>query len=130
MLDKHGEFFPFAAAISPDGQVRPLDVYAGSEHPPSQEVIQHLLVVLKQGAQKGEFRATGICSDVRVMPPGSDEETDAIHASLEHKDGEAVSVFLPYKKKLLRGFQYGELFAAPSEPNVFAPAAPSPSEEA
>jgi hypothetical protein len=40
-------------------------------------------------------------------------DTDAVCVELEHRDGHAVEVYLPYRKKrLLRGVDYGDLSAA------------------
>jgi len=33
---------------------------------------------------------------------------------------EAVNVFMPYRKRMLRGITYGEIFASAADPLVFA----------
>ncbi len=51
-LEKNGEFFPFGVNMSADGKIRHAQGYTGDEHPPSQEVIDILLMGLKQGRMK------------------------------------------------------------------------------
>ena len=46
------------------------------------------------------------------FPPGETEKTDAICLGLEHQNGEAVDVCVPYKKEGLGKIAYGKLFAA------------------
>jgi len=63
------------------------------------------------------LRAAAICADVRIVPPGKSDKTDAISVGLEHQSGEAVTVFLPYEKGWLR---YGKLFASAREVQFFS----------
>ncbi len=120
MLAKHGEFFPHAAAMTVEGQVKLVDAYDGNEHPKSQAVLDMLHAGLREEAQKAEIRAAGVCFDVRAQPLGRSEKTDAIQVNLEHVDGEAISVFLPYKKSIFGRLKYGDLFATPG-PQVLFP---------
>jgi len=39
--------------------------------------------------------------------------------TLEENEGEAVNVFMPYRKRLLRGIEYGEIFASAADKSVF-----------
>ena len=92
----------------------------GDEHPASTDVIDSLYEVLSRSAASGEIRAAGICADVRITPPGSGDQTDAIRASIEHAQSDPVEVFMPYAKKRMRGFEFGDLFAQAGTPRVFA----------
>jgi hypothetical protein len=124
MLSESGEFFPFAAAMKRVGQIQSIGGYTGDEHPLSQDLIDLLVESLRRDAAAGTIRASGICMDVRTIPPGSSEKSDAICARLEHEDGEAIDVFLPYCKTLFGKFKYAAVFATPGNPEVFpAPAA-------
>ncbi len=118
-LERYGEFIPFAAAMSSTGEIASVAGDIGYEHPDSQEVIDFLTDVFQRQALAGEIKACGICIDSRVVPPGQTEKTDAILARLEHKDYEAVDVYLPYRKSLLRKITYGDLFGAVGTARVF-----------
>lgn len=121
MLAKHGEFYPFAATLKQSGELALEASHTGDDHSASSEVLVLLETGLRQRAQAEDsvLRATGICVDARVQPPSSTEKTDAIQMKLEHVDGEAIEVFLPYRKNFLGRLKYGELFAAPGTPTVF-----------
>ncbi|MBI2190810.1 MAG: hypothetical protein HYU36_02350 [Planctomycetes bacterium] len=120
MLAKHGEFHPFGVSLSRDGEMALEQGYTGDEHPPSEQMIDTLVGGLRAMAGKQEIRAAGICLDVRVTPPGTTEKSDAICARLEHENGEAVEVYLPYRKGWFGKIKYGEIFAGRGESKVFA----------
>jgi hypothetical protein len=120
MLDNHGEFYPFAAAVRSPGEIEMVASASEEEHPDSSVLIESLYEGLARQAAAGEIRAAGVCADVRVIPPDSTDNTDAISVAIEHASGDPVEVFLPYAKKKLRGVQYGELFAQAGVSRVFA----------
>jgi hypothetical protein len=122
MLSKHGEFYPFGASIDAKGEVTAQAAETGEENPDSQEVIAMLLAGMRAEAERGEIRAAGICYDSRVVPPGKTEKTDAIACRLEHRSGEAVQTFVPYRKGLLGRYKYDELFAAEGDQAIFSAA--------
>jgi hypothetical protein len=119
MLSKHGEFYPFGASMNPDGEVAANAADTGDEHPDSQELIVMMMEAFRREAAAGGIRAAGICVDVRTIPPGETEKTDAIKVGLEHQSGEAVDVFIPYEKGFLGKLKYGGLFAAARTPEFF-----------
>jgi hypothetical protein len=116
VLEKHSEFYPFAASVSSQGEVGMVGAYVGEERPSSQEVIDALYEALTGAAKRSEIRAAGVCVDVRLS--GRDEG-DAVRAALEHAKSDPVYVFLPYKRSRLRGTSYGELFATAGERRIF-----------
>ena len=118
MLDEHGEFFPFGATISSEGQLAMSGAMTDSDQPPSLELIDLMEEAFRQAASRGEIRASAICLDVLIRPSGA-EPTDAIEIRIEHQDADPVSVHLPYKKRRLRGIDYGDLSASPGTPRVF-----------
>jgi hypothetical protein len=120
MLKRYGEFYPFAQAVTSEGEMVALATYTGDEHPPSQQVIEELVTALRADAVEGRYRATGICFDVRVMPPNGAPKTDAVVIALEHAAGESIEVYLPYRKKRFGRITYGELFARAAAPRIFA----------
>jgi hypothetical protein len=119
MLKEHGEFFPFAYSLDLGGKVAMYGVDTGTEHPPSQQVIDILSSHYKKKAEARELRAVAICMDVRVVPPGERDKIDAICVGLEHETGEVVDVFEPYRKKWFGRLQYSELFAVEREAQFF-----------
>jgi len=119
MLERRGEFCPFGATMTSGGEIVAHGADAGKERPMSQELIDVLMQAFRRQAWAGEVRAIGICMDVKTIPPGQSEKTDAVCVCLEHHTGEAVEVFVPYRKGWLGRVQYGELFATPHAAEVF-----------
>ena len=117
MLKKHGEFFPFGAAVSATGEVGAHATYDGNETPASEEVIAMLVQGFQGEARGGKIRATGICYDGRIVQDG--KKVDAVIISLEHISGSATKTCVPYTKRLFGKYRFGELIAALDEPKVF-----------
>jgi hypothetical protein len=113
-LAEHGEFFPFAAAVGADGTPRLIAADPGlGERPASTDVLDQLVGGLRE--QAGDIRAAALVADVRVG------ESDAARVELEHRDGQAICVLLPYRgRRLRRGVDYGELGAAPGQPRIWS----------
>jgi hypothetical protein len=119
MLLKRGEFFPFGSCMRQTGKIVAHAAYTGDERPPSQSLIDLMTQAFRRQADDRQIRAAGICHDVRTIPPGQAEKCDAVCASSEHQSGEAVDVFLPYKKDPIGGVVYGQIFAIPRTPQFF-----------
>jgi hypothetical protein len=113
MLSKRGEFHPFGAAVDVGGELKMVagDPGAG-KHPESAAVLGALLEGLR--SQSGELRAAALVADVRV------DSSDAIRVEMEHRDGHAMTVLMPYKKKRLgRGIEYASLQAGAATRQVW-----------
>ena len=115
-LAQHGEFFPFAVAVRADGQVGMIAAHPReTDHPASGDVIASCVAVLT--ARQNEFRAGGVVADVRLPDLGS----DAVEVALEHADGQALRVQLPYSKRRFRkDIDYGQLRAAPATRRIWS----------
>ena len=122
MLAKHGEFFPFGGYMDVGGGIAHVAGWTDEEQPPSQDVIDIMVGGLRQQAERREIRAAAVCLDVRTTPPGQTEKADAICVRLEHSNGEAVDVFLPYRRGQSGEYEYGELFAGRGKHDIFRPA--------
>ena len=113
MLDQHGEFFPYGVAIDASGETHMAAGYTGEERPPSQSVLD----ILAQGyrEQRDGLRAVALVADVRA------DGSDAIRVEVEHREGQAMFVLMPYKKRRLkRGVNYGDLTAGAGRPQIWS----------
>lgn len=70
--------------------------YDGTEQPPSSDLIDMLRAGFREGAKKGQYMATALVYDVRVVPPDGGPKTDAIAVELDHRDDYSVIVYFPY----------------------------------
>jgi len=119
MLAEHREFYPFGGSITPDGRHISTGAKGSSDRPKSQELVDIMANEFRSQASEGKIRAAGICFDVRVVPPGRVDKTDAIQLALEREGGDAVDVFVPYAQLSDGEFTYGELFACERIPTLF-----------
>jgi|SRR5471030_574189 hypothetical protein len=91
-LDLEGSFIPFPMAIKTDGVLAPI----GMEQPVTPtvpdivEVMDGLVGLFRE--RRGSIRALAIGADVLI--PG--EMMDAIEVRLEHRDGTAIKILVPY----------------------------------
>lgn len=104
-LQRHGEFYPFGAAVGMDGQSRMLGADRGvRDRPASQNVLDTLLDAVR--LDRDQLKAVAMCSDVRVS------NGDAVRVELEHREGQSIAVLLPYKRRRFgRGVEFQPLQA-------------------
>jgi hypothetical protein len=119
MLNKHGEFFPFAAVVAVAGSVALVAGDLGESQPKSVDLRDFLFAALRKQVEEQGCTAAGVCVDVKVLDPRNQQKTDAIHFVFEHKSGEALDVFFPYRKRFLRGYQFEKPFAGAGQKRVF-----------
>ena len=122
MLNEHGEFYPYAAALGADGELNAVASDVDDDSPDVGEVLLALHVGLRERAAEGAIRASGIAADVTLTDPDSGETTDAVQVELDHADADAVDIFVPYETED-EGIKFGELVAAEGREPVFAHAA-------
>jgi hypothetical protein len=123
MLNEHGEFYPYAAALDSDGELNAVGADVDDDDSPDVgEVLLALHEGLRERAAEGAIRATGIAADVTLTDPDSGETTDAVQLELDHADAEPVDIYVPYESAP-EGVKFGELVAAEGRQPVFGPAA-------
>lgn len=114
MLEKQGEFYPFGAVMSTGGEPGLLGADPGQgEHPASAVVLATILGGIRD--HRARYRAIATCFDVRLP------DSDAVRVELEHQEGQAIAVMLPYKKKRFgRGVEYRELRGSTADRQVWS----------
>lgn len=120
-LDEAGEFYPFAVTCAEVGRVEVLTLPVRSAPravADVAEVFEQCWTALRGEAESA--RAGAVVTNVGG-PDG-----DAIAVALEHRDGPAIEVFLPYVtqgktngKKPPQKHRFGELQAAPGQPRIW-----------
>jgi hypothetical protein len=118
MLKEYGEFFPFGGAMRPSGEIVSVGGKTDQERPPSAEVIKLLRDGFATAARKGEYKATAIVYDVRVVLPDTGMKSDAVAIALDHRDNYSVVVMIPYTLQN-RNVRFGSMFAQKGDDKVF-----------
>lgn len=118
MLSEHGEFYPYAMTLDSDGAIDSVAPAIESDDPDVSDVLVALHNGLREQAAEGSIRASGIAADVTLTDPDSGETTDAVQLELDHADGDAVDIYVPYETAG-DGIKFGELVAAEGREPVF-----------
>ncbi len=106
--------------MKPSGEI----VHVGAkdeedDHPKSKDLRYVLRHSFSELAATGACKATAIAFDIRVVPPGSEEKSDAVQVCLEHSDGYSAEVFLPYQIDRDGRVTYGTMFAQERKHDIF-----------
>lgn len=109
MLSTHGEFYPFAIAVDATGELVAPEIAPPGDHPTPEQVMGLLVEALRAG---DGLRATVLCADVQL----ADRDSDAIRLDLEPREGDPMTVFVPYSP----GPELAEPFGVPGTRQVFA----------
>ena len=120
-LDTEGEFYPFAVVLSDDGESAVVQPDLPDRKGVADVVEVHELCWQALEADAATLRAVAVATNVG----GGDG--DAIAVALEHRDGVAIEVFLPYVtqgkvngKKPAQKHRFGDLQAIKGTIRVWA----------
>lgn len=109
-----GGFFPYGAYIGLGGVAEFVAIYSDSEHPEPSEMYEGCFSAL--AARRNVIRAAAVAVDVLI----DDGAGDAISVDLEHAEGQAITVLLPYSKaRFGKRIKYGAMSAQPGEHRIW-----------
>jgi hypothetical protein len=119
-LKENGNFLPHGAYLDSNGKVGLFAAALENGITNSTEVLPLLHEGLRAHAKEQELIAIGVAENVTVTPDGQ-PTTEAIKVLFEHRRGLVVALYLPFKKKFLRGYSFGQAFtvAATGEINAW-----------
>jgi len=102
-LQKYGEFFPFAATLSINDQVKMLATYDGDEHRDIQKLIIDMEQAFVRGVKNNEYKATALAYMVAVSNPDTGKTENAVCINLNHLKDFSIQLIYSYtiSKKLL-----------------------------
>ncbi|MCX6930227.1 MAG: hypothetical protein NT154_44505 [Verrucomicrobia bacterium] len=119
MLAKHGEFFPYGATMNAEGKITSIAGYTGNEHPQTTAVIDLLKQACRRDGEIGKIIACALAYDIRTIPPGETEKTDAVAVDLDHRDGISAVMVYPYKIAVDKKVVFGTVFAMKGRGEIF-----------
>lgn len=108
-LQKRGNFLPHGAYLDVNGTVSLFAAAPENDITNSTEVLPLLHEGLRARAKEKDLVAIGVAENVTVTPD-SQPSTEAIKVLFEHKRGLVVALYLPFKKKFLRGYSFDQAF--------------------
>jgi len=111
--------FPFAAMLTSQGKIAQLAAPARPGHFSVQDTIRTLEGGLYTRARQGMCKAVGICFDLRSGFESDPGEKEAVHAFLEHHDGSAYLVVVPYANSGTVELASGNVITTSAVPKFF-----------
>ena len=110
MLEREGAFHPYAVKLTDAGAMEMATVPAGAE-----DALQTLLDGL--AVQRNALRVGAVVAAVHLESIHS----DAVRVDIEHRDGVALTLVLPYtRKKLRKKVEWGDTQSMLVEPRIWA----------
>ena len=91
MLEGQGAFYPYAVALNDAGETEMATVPAGAD-----DALQTLVAGL--ASQRAGMRAGAVVAAVHL----ESIQSDAVRVDIEHREGAALTLVLPYSRKKLR----------------------------
>jgi hypothetical protein len=125
MLEAHGEFHPFGATLSTDGEVGAVGASTGEEFPPGAELAQVLIKAFQSQFAEGAILAAALATNVDIPAQFDPQFPDGIRVTLGC-EGYSRHVYLPYHivergvmarlARKPREIVYGEMFSVDIAP--------------
>jgi hypothetical protein len=119
MLAKHAEFYPYGATMGSDGKIANVGGYTGDEHPKFTEVIDLLKAAYRRDGETGKIMASALVYDIRTIPPGQTQKTDAVAVDLDHRDGMSIIMVYPYTIDADKKVRFASPFAMKGAGAIF-----------
>lgn len=121
LLRKHGNFLPNGAVLRSGGAIAhvAVDPFKEDDLATSEEILPLLHDALRAEVAASLVQAVGLAENVTVTRQG-ERPTEAIKISLEHRRGLSIALYLPFEKRLFRGYKLGEVFWRHVAPEVGA----------
>jgi len=97
MLEEHGRFLPLGGIVK-SGEV--VIVPPSARAPATvQEWLLQVKEALRQQTADADCAAVAYCVDVRLSDTRNGDEFDAVQLVFEHRSGEALDAFFPYRRQ-------------------------------
>jgi hypothetical protein len=119
MLLEQRAFRPFGSTLSADGEIRQVGGWVDAAEPVSAVLVSEFEASFRDGAARGELKATALLESVALVSPGESEPGAAIAIRLDHRDGYSIVVTFPYRFSAAWELVIDEPFAAEGTHGIF-----------
>jgi len=118
-LRDRGGFLPHAAVLTAEGKIAFVAAKTERDLTNAAEVLPFLQGSLRALVKQKGLAAVGIAENVNIAIPGQ-SRTDAIKVLFEHQLGLTVALYVPFAKKFMRGYVFGDMISMLAAPEVNA----------
>jgi hypothetical protein len=94
MLSEHHTLQPFGSTLSSAGQIAQVGGWSGQPHATSAELLAEFEASFRDGAERGELKATALLHVVPAVAPATGE---AVAVRLDHREDYSIIVTFPYR---------------------------------
>jgi len=116
-IRKRGQFLPYGATLFQSGEIGLQAGTSGEEFESTIEVLPVLHDALRARVKEGGIAAIAVCEWVNIVLTDG-QPTDAMKVLVEHERGLTVAFYVPCHKSFVGGWQFGEMFVQPAEPEI------------
>ncbi len=114
-VTKRGAFLPVGSKLSVDRKASLVAAAPDNNMTSSDIVLPLLVAALTRSAEAAD--AVALCEWVKIEVSGG-KQTDAVKVHAQHKRGLTVAFYIPAKKSVFRGWQFGEMMVKAADPIV------------
>jgi len=97
-LTEEGGIYPFGAALTENSEKEVIRVTDDEEADLPENPVEDLQKAIRARIAEGGVKLVALITDVTVDFEEGKGDEDAIHFAFEHRDGDAIEVFLPYSR--------------------------------
>ena len=95
LLEKNGEFFPILFELRPGGEITSVAVLDMRERPPSQDLIDNYVELMRGRASAGQIMGCAIALDTSFRATAGEPKRDAVQVQVRAQ-GFARNILVPY----------------------------------
>ena len=119
MLSEHHALHPFGSTLSSAGEITQVGGWLAGAAPEAAVSIRELEASFRDGAQRGELKATALVRSVPFSAPGTNEVGQAVAVQLDHRVDYSLVVTFPYRFLATGELLIEEPFASEGAHDIF-----------
>lgn len=119
MLSQHHVLRPFGCTLSASDQIVQVGGSGAGDAQDDATLIEQFRESFRDGAARGELKATALCYSARSLAPGKSAPQEAVFVHLNHRDKYSIVVTFPYHLSARGELVIEEPFANDGEYDVF-----------
>lgn len=119
MLTEQRAFCPFGSTLSISGEIVQVGGFGRDANPNSAALRTQFQETFREGAVRGELKATALVYSAPCVPPGKLQQQQAVFVQLDHRGAYSLVVAFPYGFSEAGELVIEEPFATEGEYKIF-----------